>query len=55
MSNHSITDVADWKINFRYKGYRHDGEAKMMALDALELIQRFAINVLPEGFVHIRH
>ena len=55
ISNHRITDVSDGKVSFRYKDYRHGGETKIMTLDALEFIRRFAMHVLPSGFVRIRH
>lgn len=55
ISNHRITDVSDGKVSFRYKDYRHGGETKIMTLDALEFIRRFAMHVLPRGFVRIRH
>lgn len=55
ISNHRIRGIEDGKVNFSYKDYRHAGTKKEMALDAMEFIRRFAMHVLPKGFVRIRH
>jgi hypothetical protein len=43
------------QVTFRYKDYRKGGEKAMMVLDAQEFIRRFAMHILPKGFVRIRH
>ncbi len=43
------------QVTFRYKDYRKGGEKAMMVLDAREFIRRFAMHILPKGFVRIRH
>jgi hypothetical protein len=55
ISNHRVTDISDDKVTFRYKDYRHGGVTKMMTLESLEFIGRYAMHILPKGFVRIRH
>ncbi len=55
ISNHRITAMANGAITFTYKDYRAEGCKKEMTLDALEFIRRFAMHIMPKGFVRIRH
>lgn len=55
ISNHRIISFTDGKVCFRYKDYRHESKTKTMTLHATEFIRRFALHVLPKGFVRIRH
>ena len=55
ISNHRIKNIEGGKITFSYKDYRQQGVTKEMTLDALEFIRRFAMHILPKGFVRIRH
>jgi hypothetical protein len=55
ISNHRLAAVDDETVGFTYKDYRKSGQQQMMALPALEFIHRFAMHVLPRGFVRIRH
>ena len=55
ISNHRIKNIADGKVTFSYKDYRAAAVTKEMTLDALEFIRRFAMHILPKGFVRIRH
>ncbi|MES2648093.1 MAG: IS91 family transposase [Bacteroidota bacterium] len=55
ISNHRITNIGIDTVSFGYKDYRQAGNKKEMTLDALEFIRRFAMHVLPKGFVRIRH
>ena len=55
ISNHRILAMDDQKVTFRYKDYRHGGRKKQMSLNADEFIRRFALHILPRGFVRIRH
>ena len=55
ISNHRILDISDGKVTFRYKDYRHGGEAKTMTLDGIEFLRRYAMHILDRGFVRIRH
>jgi putative transposase len=40
-------DIAEDKVTFRYKDYRHDAQQKTMTLEAEEFIRRFLLHVLP--------
>jgi len=53
--NNRLLDMAEGKVTFRYKDYRHDAQQKTMALRAEELIRRCLLHVLPEGFQRIRY
>ena len=55
ISNHRIKNISDGKVSFSYKDYKHGSVKKEMTLDALEFIRRFAMHILPKGFVRIRH
>lgn len=54
-SNHRIKNIEEGKITFSYKDYKHAAVKKEMTLDAAEFIRRFAMHILPKGFVRIRH
>jgi hypothetical protein len=55
ISNNRLLDIAEAKVSFRYKDYRHDAQQKTMTLQAEEFIRRFLLHVLPEGFQRIRY
>jgi hypothetical protein len=55
ISNNRLLDIAEGKVTFRYKDYRHDAQQKTMTLRAEEFIRRFLLHVLPEGFQRIRY
>ena len=55
ISNNRLLDIAEGKVTFRYKDYRHDAQQKTMQLEAEEFIRRFLLHVLPEGFQRIRY
>ncbi len=55
ISNHRIVGVADGKVTFRWRDYRHENRPRTMTLDAGEFIRRFLLHVLPDRFVRIRH
>ena len=55
ISNHRITAMDEQTVSFSYKDYRQDGNRKEMTLSAMEFIRRFALHILPKGFVRIRH
>src|SRR4029077_6831075 len=54
ISNNRLLDIAEGKVTFRYKDYRHGAQQKTMTLQAEEFIRRFLLLVLPEGFQPIR-
>jgi hypothetical protein len=55
ISNNRLLDIAQGKVTFRYKDYRHDAQQKTITLEAEEFIRRFLLHVLPEGFQRIRY
>ena len=55
ISNNRVLDIAEGKVTFRYKDYRHGAQQKTMTLEADEFIRRFLMHVLPNGFHRIRH
>lgn len=55
ISNHRILAMENDRVTFAYKDYRHGGQKKQMTLKAEEFIRRFALHILPRGFVRIRH
>jgi hypothetical protein len=55
ISNNRLLDIANEKVTFRYKDYRHDSQQRTMTLDAEEFIRRFLLHVLPDGFQRIRY
>jgi len=55
ISNNRLLDIAEGKVTFRYKDYRHDTQQKTMRLEADEFIRRFLLHVLPDGFQRIRY
>jgi Putative transposase len=55
ISNNRLLDIAEGKVTFRYKDYRHGAQQKTMTLQAQEFIRRFLLHVLPEGFQRIRY
>jgi len=55
ISNHRIKNISDGRVTFSYRDYRAAAIIKEMSLDAREFIRRFAMHILPKGFVRIRH
>jgi len=55
ISNHRIVSFVGERVTFRYKDYAHGGKHRVMTLTAIEFLRRFFLNVLPKGFVRIRH
>src|SRR6201993_2498207 len=55
ISNNRLLEIAEAKVTFRYKDYRHHAQQKIMTLQAEEFIRRFLLHVLPEGFQRIRY
>ena len=53
--NNRLLDIAEGKVSFCYKDYRHEAQQKTMTLQAEEFIRRFLLHVLPEGFQRIRY
>lgn len=55
ISNHRLEGISNGEVCFTYKDYKDKGQKKVMALDAIEFIRRFAMHILPRGLVRIRH
>ena len=55
ISNHRIECLDENTVSFNYKDYRHSGNQKVLKLNHEEFIRRFAMHILPRGFVRIRH
>jgi hypothetical protein len=55
IANSRITSIENGHVAFRWKDYRHHGQAKVMTLAADEFIRRFLLHTLPDGFHRIRH
>lgn len=55
ISNHRIVNIDTTNVTFGYKDYRDQNTKKIMTLNALEFIRRFALHILPKGFMRIRH
>jgi len=54
LSNHRLLKVDDSGVTFRWRDYR-DNHQKVMTLEGPEFLRRFALHILPKGFVRIRH
>jgi hypothetical protein len=54
ISNHRILNVADDRVTFQWKDYRHENQPRTMTISAVEFLRRFCLHVLPKGFVRIR-
>ena len=55
ISNHRIVEVGESKVSFKVKNYKKSGKQEICTLDTNEFIRRFAMHILPKGFVRIRH
>lgn len=55
ISNHRIREVDDTSVTFSVKDYRHGGRKATCKLTKEEFVRRFAMHILPKGFVRIRH
>ena len=55
IANSRLVGLADGRVNFLWRDYRHHDKRKVMTLDADEFIRRFLLHVLPDGFHRVRH
>jgi hypothetical protein len=55
ISNDRLVEIADGKVRFRWRDYRHHNKQKIMPLTTDEFIRRFLLHVLPPGFRRIRY
>ncbi len=55
IGNHRIKDLDRGGVAFSVKDYRHGGKKSLLQLSDGEFIRRFALHILPKGFVRMRH
>ncbi|MFT7160728.1 MAG: hypothetical protein ACI9GZ_001904 [Bacteroidia bacterium] len=55
ISNHRITEVRKDAVSFSVKDYRQGAKKECCTLTKKEFVRRFAMHILPKGFVRIRH
>lgn len=55
ISNHRIKNIDNGQVTFSAKDYRHGGKQILLSIPDREFIRRFALHILPKGFVRIRH
>jgi len=55
ISNERLVALDAHEVRFRYKDYTHGERRKLMSLEPVEFLRRFAAHVLPRGFNRIRH
>ena len=54
LSNHRLVRLQDDRVTFTWKDYADNCRRKEMTLDAVEFVRRFALHIIPPGFVRIR-
>ncbi len=55
ISNTRIKSVDNDSVTFSYKDYNDHANQKQMTLTGVEFLRRFAMHILPKGFVKIRY
>lgn len=55
ISNERLVSLESDRVTFRWKDRAHGNANKLMTLDAVALLRRFLLHVLPSGMVRIRH
>ena len=55
ISNERLVSAQADSVRFRYKDYAHGERRRIMQLEPIEFLRRFALHVLPRGFNRIRH
>ena len=55
ISNHRIISMGKDTVSFSVKDYKKGGKKAVCTLSQREFIRRFAMHILPKGFVRIRH
>jgi hypothetical protein len=55
IANSRLIELADGRVSFRWRDYRHHHKVKVMTLAAAEFIRRFLLHTVPDGFHRIRH
>ena len=55
ISNHRLLDLQGDQIRFTFRSRKHGDRSELAQLNAHTCIERFLMQVLPSGFVRIRH
>ena len=55
ISNTRIKNIDSNGVTFSYKDYSDNANQKLMTLTGVEFLRRFAMHILPRGFVKIRY
>lgn len=55
ISNSRIKNIDEHGVTFSYKDYRDNANVKLMTFTGVEFLRRFALHILPRGFVKIRY
>ncbi len=55
ISNSRIKNMGSNGVTFSYKDYSDNANQKLMTLTGVEFLRRFAMHILPRGFVKIRY
>lgn len=55
ISNERLVSAEAHAVHFRYKDYARGERRRIMQLEPVEFLRRFALHVLPRGFNRIRH
>lgn len=55
ISNTRIKNIDQHNVIFSYKDYADNANQKLMTLTGVEFLRRFAMHILPRGFVKIRY
>ena len=55
ISNSRIKSIDNNGVTFSYKDYNDNANQKLMTLTGTEFLRRFAMHILPRGFVKIRY
>src|SRR5256884_5619361 len=55
ISNHRLVSFADGQVTFRWRDSADGNKQKLLPLSVNELLTRFLLHILPQGFVRIRN
>uniref|UniRef100_UPI00372D1413 IS91 family transposase n=1 Tax=Xanthobacter flavus TaxID=281 RepID=UPI00372D1413 len=55
IANSRLVSLDDDAVAFRWRDYRHGNAVRVMTIHPSELIRRFLLHTLPDGFHRIRH
>lgn len=55
ITNARVLRMDDTHVWIRYKNYRNDGQHQVLKLEGSELLRRFLLHLLPNGFMRVRY